>query len=123
MSYGLATISEFATTDVVAPGAPTFVLMEQIDNDTMRATVSIPTTDATGGPLTGLARLTVATATMSAGANPFDGLSMPEILAFAGAASVDVELTEADAGTQKEVILPIVNLGGFHALAAACNDE
>jgi len=123
MPYGPVTVSEFATTDVVAPGAPIFVLVEQLDNDTMRATLSIPTTDATGGPLTGLTKLTVTTATMSAGANPFDGLSMSEILALPGAASVDVDLTEADAGTQKEVVLPVVNLGGFQALAAACSDD
>jgi len=113
MSYGPVTISEFATSDVVAPGAPTFVLVEQ----------AVPTTDATGGPLTGLTTLTVATATMSEGINPFEGLSMSEILALPGAASVDVELTEADAGTQKVVTLPVVNLGGFQALAAACKDD
>ena len=121
--YGPVTISEFATTDVVAPGAPTFVLVEQIDNQNIEATIAIPTTDATGGPLTGLTYLTVATATMSEGVNPFEGLSMPEILALPGAASIDIELTEADAGTQKVVTLPVVNLGGFQALAAACKDD
>lgn len=122
MAYGPVSISGFATADVVAPGAPTIVFVEQVDNTTLAVTVAVPVADATGGDLSGLTTLTLATASMSDGLNPFEGLSMPEILAL-GAVSVNVELTPEDAGTQKVVSLAIVNLGGFQALAAACNDE
>ncbi len=123
MPYGPTVIAELVTTDMVAPSMPTFVLIEQTDNVTMRAVCSIPTSDVGGGALTGITKLTVATAPMSGGVNPFDGLSMEEILALPEAASVDVALVEADAGTQKEVTLPVVNLGGYQAFAAACSDE
>lgn len=122
MSYGPVSLSELATTDIVAPSAPTFVTIGQIDNLTIRALVAIPTTDATGGALTGLAKLTVATMVMSGGQSPFVGLSMDEILALPGVNVVHVDLVEAEAGTQIEVVLPIVNLGGFQSLAAACSD-
>ena len=122
MSYGPVSYSEFATSDIVAPGAPTFIAVSQTNNLTIKATVAIPTQDATGGPLTGLSELTVATMPMSGGQNPFIGLSMDEILALPGISIVTVALVEAEAGTQVEVILPVVNLGGFQAIAAACSD-
>lgn len=123
MPYGPVNLSEFQTSDGVAPGAPTFVNVSQLDNNLIRATVALPTTDSNGDNLSGLAKLTVATAPKPGATNPFEGLSMDQILALPGVVKSHVSLTEADAGTQKNVDLSVVNLGGFQALAAAVSDD
>lgn len=122
MAYGPVSISEFGTTDVVAPGAPSFITIAQLSNSLVHCVVALPTLDSDGSELTGLVKLTVATLPMSEGINPFEGLSMPEILALTGVVTAEVELVPGDAGTQKEFDIAIVNLGGFQAFAAACAD-
>ncbi|HPP22088.1 MAG TPA: hypothetical protein PK235_14810 [Phycisphaerae bacterium] len=83
----------------------------------------VPQTAAIDCPgLSGLKKLTVVTIAMSGGNNPFQGLSMPEALALAGVLNIDVTLSEGDAGQQKVIDIPVVNLGGAQAFAAACAD-
>jgi len=123
MPYGPVNLSEFQTSDGVAPGAPVFVNVVQVDNNFVRVTVALPTVDSNGDNLSGLTKLTVATLAKSGPTNPFAGLDMNQILGLAGVVKVDVAVTAADAGTQKDVDLPVVNLGGFQALAAAAADD
>lgn len=122
MAYGPVMITDIVTTDLVAPGAPIFISIQQISNVIVRVICSIPTMDADGNNLTGLKKLTVVTAPMAGGFNPFSGLGMSEILVVPAVVKIDVTLTESDAGTQKSVDMPVVNLGGAQALAAACSD-
>ena len=119
--YGPVALGYLQTTDLIAPGMPVFVAAAQIDNATIRLTIAIPTMDANGANLSGLKLLTIATMPMSGGNNPFEGKSMTEILAM-GTAKFDVTLTPEDAGLQKTVDVPVVNLGGVQAFAAACSD-
>lgn len=107
--------------DEVAPGAPTFVSVQQTGNKQWAASVQLPLVDADGSELTGLSKLTVASTVMVNGENPFIGKSMDEIIA-SGAQVQHVDLTPGDAGTIKDVTIPLVNLGGFQAFAAAVTD-
>lgn len=123
MGFGTVSVTSLATLDAVAPGAPTFVSLVQSSNSTIDVTLSMPTADADGTPLTGLAKLTVATlAGDPSGFNPFEGLSMDQILTITGIQAVNVVLTPADAGTQKGVQMSVTNLGGTQWFAAACAD-
>ena len=123
MAYGTVSYGVLNTFDVVAPGAPTFISTQQINNQLVRAVLAIPTVDSDGSNLTGLTKLTVATAVMAGATNPFTGMSMAEILALPGVVSIDVALQASDAGAQKTVELPVVNLGGQQAFAAAAADD
>lgn len=122
MTYGPVSLGELITADVVAPGMPGFLSVKQSGNNTIKLLITIPSADSDNSPLTGLAKLTVVTAMMLDGINPFVSLSMPEILALSGIALQDVTLSPDSAGTQVEVEMPIVNLGGTQAFAAACCD-
>lgn len=121
--WSAVALTSVVTTDVMAPGAPSFAGVRQISNSQIEATVNLPTLDSDGSELSGLSKLVVATAPFVEGINPFEGLSMPEILALPGVVTAEVVLTDEDAGQQKPVVLPITNLGGNQAVAAACNDE
>lgn len=122
MGYSAVAVTDGQSIDEVAPGAPGFLSVNQIDNHSWEATVQLPNRDADDSDLTGLTKLTVATLPMTGGENPFTGLSMPEILALPGVNSQDVALTPDDAGQTKTVTMPLVNLGGFQAFAAAVSD-
>lgn len=124
MGFGPVALSSISTSDEVAPGMPSFVEVTQLSNTDIQCVVTIPTTDSDGSELSGLTKLVVATATMTEGVNPFELLTMDEILALPGVTMNEETLDpEVDPGQQKTVILPVVNLGGFQALAAACSDE
>jgi len=122
MSYGLVALDELQTVDLVAPGLPAFSSISQQSNTVVKCTITLPTLDADGNNLSGLTTLTVATLPKTGPDSPFEGLSMDQILALTGVVKVDVPVTPADAGVQKEVDLPVVNLGGFQSFAAACAD-
>lgn len=123
MGYGPTSVSSLATSDNVAPGAPTFLVIVQEDNDSIQCTVNLPAVDSNGEPLSGLRVLTVATiASDPTGTNPFEGLSMDQILALPTVRSVNEDLEPTDAGGTAEVELPIVNLGGTQWIVAACAD-
>lgn len=119
MSYGSIALTQFATS-AVAPGAPTFDSIEQIEKKHVRVTVGIPSKNADGGPLVGLTRLTVVTIAMTGNTNPLEGLSVSEMKSLG--VSIDIDLVDGDAGTRKVIELPIVNLGGFQGFAAVCTD-
>ena len=121
MSYGTVSYGTVTTSDIVAPGAPTFISIQQISNQTVSVVLAIPAIDSDGSNLTGLTKITIVTVAMS-GEHPFEGKSMSEVLAVPGVVSIDVSLQESDAGTQKTVEMPVVNLGGQQAFAAACAD-
>jgi len=123
MPYGLVSTASLQTSDMVAPGLPIFIALNQESNQIIKATIAMPTTDANGDNLTGLTKLTVATLAQVGGDNPFDGLSMAEILALQGVQVQNITLKDEDAGTEKQVDMPIVNLGGMQAFAAACADD
>lgn len=123
MGYSAVTLFDLQTFDVVSPAAPSVVTAVQRDNNNVDLSLLLPLVDADGSELTGLTKLTVATAAVVDAVNPFEGLSMPEILALGGVIFTDVTLTPSDAGTQKDVTLPVVNRGGFQTFAAAVSDE
>ena len=120
--YGPVVLNTFQTNDLVAPGMPVFTNLEQVSNSVVRATLAMPVMDSDGGNLTGLTKLTVATMAMAGVDNPFEALSMAEIVAMAGVTKIVVTISPADAGTEKSVDVPVTNLGGFQAFAAACSD-
>lgn len=123
MAYGPMSVNSLATSDQVAPGMPVFVAAQQVDNNIIRLTIALPTMDADGSNLSGLTKLTVVSLPMSGGENPFEGLSMAEALALPGVQQVDVTVTDADAGTEKQVDVAVMNLGGVQAFGAACADD
>lgn len=121
--YGPVATNAFQTQDLVAPGMPIFTNIEQTSNTVVKVGVALPSMDADGGNLSGLTKLTVATIAMADPAtNPFAGKSMVEILALAGVSKVNVTVTASDAGQEKSIDVPVINLGGFQAFAAACSD-
>ena len=122
MSYGPVSLSNVTTSDLVAPGMPVFVALNQTGNSIIKATVAIPVMDSDGSNLTGLTKLTIVTAVMTGGVNPFESKGMAEILAMSGVQKVDVTLVPADAGQEKTVDVAVMNLGGVQAFAAACAD-
>jgi hypothetical protein len=75
--------------------------------------------------MTGLTKLAVATATSLGEVNPFEGLSMEDILAIGPEApSVVVDLNSVDnpPGSEITVSLPVTSLGAAQVFAAACSD-
>lgn len=120
--YGPVSVANLVTLDLVSPGMPVFVSLTQVDNRIIRLIIAIPTMDANGDNLSGLSKLTVVSAVMIGGVNPFAAKSMTEILALSGIQKTDVALVPADAGQQKTVEVAIMNLGGTQAFAAACSD-
>jgi len=121
--YGPVSVAEQQAIDTVAPAAPAFVGINQQGDEAWAIDIQLPTLDSDQTPLTGLTKLTVVTLTMVEGSNPFVGLSMDEIKGLPGVVVQDVTLTPEDAGTVKTVNLPVLNLGGFQAFAAACADD
>lgn len=120
--YGPVATSSLLTTDLIAPGMPVFVSATQTNNTTIRLVIALPTMDANGANLTGLTKLSVASAVMTGGTNPFESKSMTEILAMTGVTKTHVTVTPTEAGQQKTVDVPVANLGGMQAFAAACSD-
>ena len=123
MSYGLMSTNNLVTSDLVAPGMPTFVSIVQESNTIIRLTIAIPVMDADGGNLTGLTKMTVVSLPQVDGTNPFEGIGMPEALVITGVAKFDVTLEPADAGTEKTVDVTVMNLGGAQAFGVACADD
>lgn len=121
-TYGPVSTFTLMTADMVSPGMPVFVSGSQVDNSNISLVLAMPTMDSNGTNLTGLAKVTVVTAVMVGGVNPFTNLSMTELLALPSVTKVHVTLTPDDAGLQKTVLVPVVNLGGQQAFAAACSD-
>ena len=101
--------------DMVRPAKPVFKSITQVDNQTVRLVVTLPSTDAGGANLTGLTSLAVATG------DGMDGLTMEEILALGGF-NQEIPLTMGDAGTDKTVDVPVLTLGVEQKFAAACAD-
>jgi len=122
MGYGLVALAEVQTTDLVSPGLPAFSALNQVSNTVVNCTVTLPTLDANGDNLSGLTKLTVVTLPKTGATSPFEGLSMNQCIVLSGAVKVDVVVTMSDAGVQKSVDIPVVNLGGFQSFAAACAD-
>ena len=122
MAYSAVAVTDAQMIDSVAPGAPSFLHLDQISNTQIEVEVQLPLQDANGEALSGLKLLVIATTPMTAGENPFSGRSMDEILAMAGVSSFEAQLTTSDAGSSKRMTLPVLNLGGFQAFAAAVAD-
>ena len=123
MGYGPTNIAQSVDVDLVPPGAPVFSSITQLDNTNIEVKCVVPALDANGAALSGLIKLTVATVIMpDVNVNPFDGLAMDAIMALPDVQVVHVDLVPADAGAEKVVLVPIVNLGGCQALAVACSD-
>ena len=122
MGYSAVVVTDGQSVDVVSPGAPAFVGVVQGSNREWTVDVQLPLVDADGSELTGLAGLALATLPMAEGINPFTGLSMAEIRALPGVLVQDVALTVGDAGGLKSIAVPVMNLGGWQAFAAAVTD-
>ena len=103
MSFGPVTISTLDTMDVQAPGSPGLAA-QQISNSRGEFTLTPPTTDADGSPLTGLtfgqAVVIQADAdTAELFRNDFEGA-----LQFNGAQVFEVDLEDAEPVTREFVI-------------------
>lgn len=122
MGWSATALSEGQSVDEVSPGAPSFVNVSQVDNHNWELGIQLPLQDSDGTSLTGLTMLKVATLPMTEGANPFIGLSIDEIANLPGVVVNEVGLTPSDAGTVATINVPIMNLGGFQAFAAAVSD-
>jgi hypothetical protein len=121
--YGSVSSQVVATSDSVAPDAPAIVSALQKSNSQIDVTVSLPSADADGSQLSGLKRVDIATAPVgSEGANPFEGKAWPEIAAMDGVVLAGLDITPEAAGTQVKITIPVLNLGGSQAIAAACSD-
>jgi hypothetical protein len=124
MGYGPVAYLVMSSLDLVAPNAPAFTNCYQLDNSIYRLKLRLPVVDATGTALTGLTRLTIVSLAMTDEySNPFEDLNMLDCLALPKVQKIDVAISPADAGTEKEVDVAIINLGGFQAFAAACADD
>jgi hypothetical protein len=122
MGFSSVALYDVQTVDSVAPGVPTITSVIQSSNKTIQVAVTLPILDADGSELSGMTRLVVATAIEVDGLSPFASLSMQDILALPGVVSVEVAVSAADAGAQKLVELPVLNLGGYQEIAAAVSD-
>ena len=122
MSYGPMSINSLATADMVSPGMPIFIAANQIDNNIITLTIALPTMDADGSNLSGLAKLIIVSLPMTGGVNPFENMGMNEALALPGVQQIVVAVDVAEAGTEKQVNVPVMNLGGTQAFGAACGD-
>jgi hypothetical protein len=123
MGYSAVATADLQSVDAVSPGAPAFLSVIQADNANWAVSIQLPLQDADGSALTGLTRLSVSSLPMMDGVNPFLGLSMEECMALPGVVTQDVPLTVGDAGTTKDLVVPVMNLGGFQAFAAAVSDQ
>lgn len=128
--YGPMTIFDLATVDQTAPGGLQITSLQQVSNREARATLTLPSADADGTPLTGLTKLTVVTiapfdvANPLEGPNPFAGLSaFSDALAVPGVTRVDLPLSSEDAGRQVDIVLPVLAAGRHQFFAAACTDD
>ena len=122
MSYGPIAIANVRTSNLGSPGMPIIVEIHQVNNDIIQATIAIPSMDSDGGNLSQLSKLTVATTVVKDRIMPFKDKNMIEILAQPSVQKVDVPLTLMDAGQEKIVSIPVVELGAVQTFAAACTN-
>ena len=122
MGFGPVALSDVQVADVVAPNVPQFLAIAQLSNKEIKCTVILPSNDSNGDALSGLVKLTIATSAMLDGVNPFEGMTMDQILAMTSTQVVETTVTPDQAGTQIDVVLPVVVVGSFQAFAAACGD-
>ena len=124
MGYSAVALGTNQSVDAVSPSAPTIVSITQTNNTNWDFVATLPTTDdpGPGTPLSGMTRLTVASLAMADGVNPFEGLSMDQILAMNSPDVRHVSVTPEMAGLNVTVNVPVLNLGGFQAFACAVTD-
>ena len=123
MGFSVVALADVQSADVVSPGAPSIISVVQVDNRKMQVVIGLPLKDSDGSDLTGMTKLVVATAPQVAGgANAYEGMGMQEILTLPSSVAANISLTPDDAGSQKTVEIPIVNLGGYQSIAAAVTD-
>jgi hypothetical protein len=128
MGFGPVTFATAQSVDEVAPGSPAFNSVTQPPGQDEKYTCSLtlPTTDSDGTPLTGLTKLAVFTTIKEGDVNPYEGLSMDQIIALNNEQNgVIMTLDPAvnTPGSVVEVELPIILLGSTQQFAAACSDE
>ena len=97
-------LGKFVVSDLQAPNDPSLAPEVQKTATTMTVNIILPTDDADGSALTGLAELTVAYWVDDGSADP---TTVDEALAIAGVKVVETPLTPADAGTTKAVDLSV----------------
>jgi len=128
MGFGPVTFATAQSVDEVAPGAPAFnsVVQPEGQDENYTCSLTLPVTDSDGTPLTGLTRLAVFTTIKEGDVNPYEGLSMDQIIALNnGQNGVIVELDPEvnTPGSTIDVTLPIILLGSTQQFAAACSDD
>jgi hypothetical protein len=122
MSWSPVTVVSQMVQDLSAPGAPQFHLIEQVNNNEFAAVVVLPTADANGSGLSGLAHLRVASASRSDGSNPFEGIGPDLWPQVSGVQIVNVIITPEDAGDTRVLPFAAGPAGSEQWFAAACND-
>jgi hypothetical protein len=107
----------YTPVDVQAPGAG-IIGLSQVGNKTLRATITLPTTDSDGSELTGLAKCVIGIALADGnGENPFI-----DVASFASVAVKIEEIAVTPETGLIEVDLPVLSVGAIHFVAAYCQD-
>ena len=99
MSFGPVTIAALDTMDVQAPGAPG-LSARQVSNQQGEFTLTPPTTDADGSPLSGLTFGQVAVIQADAGTAEAYRNEFEAVLQFNGAQVFEIDLTDGEPVTQ-----------------------
>jgi len=127
MAFGPVAFATAQSVDEVAPGVPAFNSVGQPtgQDENYLCTLTLPLTDADGTALTGLTQLAVFTTVKEGDVNPYEGLSMEQIIALNNnqngvIVALDPEINVP--GSEIEVVLPIILLGSTQQFAAACSD-
>lgn len=127
MGFGPVAFATAQSVDEVAPGSPIFTSVFQLpgQDDVYTCTLNLPLTDSDGTPLTGLTQLAVFTTVKEGDTNPYEGLSMEQIIALNNGQNgviVTLDPLVNVPGSEIVVELPIVLLGSTQQFAAACSD-
>ena len=113
----LSATASIEIVDGTAPAAPILNGLRQTSNLRAVASVTLPTRDNDGSELTGLVRLVVAYAPTVAGVNPFDGMTMDQIIG-AGFQISSLGVTPDQAGQTVDVEILFPSNGAYIAVAA-----
>lgn len=122
MSYGpRSETRSLVLVDVSAPGTPVWVLDPVQDPVTgkIKGRLLLPSTDANGAPLSGLATLAIAY-NLNNGFDP--AATMEDILADTNNSRLLIPVTPAQAGTEVDFEVDPLGTSGDQIFTAACAD-
>lgn len=122
MSDGPITRLRLGSADVMAPGE-VGLSGRQISNTQYAVRATLPTKDADDSDLTELKTLTLGIVQVNDdGTDPTEGMDTIGVRNVCGPNIIDLPVTAADAGTDKDANLPVVKLGRDHIAVAWASD-